>query len=466
MRKVYLLLFILVQLSYCIAKAEEEAEVEKILPSGTLPILYINTVDSVPVDQKEYYIDATAWLDASMTDEFESVGSPSEPLELGIRGRGNATWSQSNQKPYKLKFAHKLSIMGNKESKHFALLHLRGAPTAYFHEPLAFYMAGLLGEAWVPACKPCEVVLNGDYVGLYFFTETVRVEEDRVNISKQEDFSLEDCVIDSGWLVEIDNNLDESQASFYEKNGRKILLTFKSPQYLSNKQLTYIEREFNDIIECVGNIEYGNEDWLDLIDVYSAARHYILNEVMQNYDGFCGSFFLYKDKGTKWTIGPAWDYGSCLFYDGVNKSYLKRYKSTEGPHFIREMLNSMELRRVILEEWEDFYAKGTDWVDMVANDWVERIAEAGDCSNQVWGFSDIMYWRRDVVVDRLKYNIEWFNEYVHSDSFNMWQFSDIQEIESAGLSYKDKYDMLGRKIQRPSNGIYILDGRKFVGRGQ
>ena len=131
MRKVYLLLCIFIYTIGCFA----QEETNDLIPSGTLPILYINTIDNTPIDQKEYYVDATAWLDASMTDEFDSVGSAEEPLALGIRGRGNTTWSQSEQKPYKLKFDKKQSIMGNNKSKHFALLHLRGAPTAYYNEP-------------------------------------------------------------------------------------------------------------------------------------------------------------------------------------------------------------------------------------------------------------------------------------------------------------------------------------------
>ncbi len=437
MRKKYLFLFILL----CFVCGFARAEAEKLLPSGTLPVLYINTIDNTPVDQREYYVDATAWFDASMTDEFESLGTPEEPLVLGIRGRGNATWTQHDQKPYKLKFDKKQSIMGYNKSKHFALLHLRGAPTAYFHEPLAFCAAKLLGDEWVPSCKPCEVVLNGDYVGLYFLTETVRVEETRVNISNQPDLQDDIDIIDSGWLVEIDNNYDECQTILTEPSGRDLKLTFHSPEVLSDSQLEYIENAFNSIIACV-NDEEGGEDWLDLVDVHSVARHYILNEIMQNYDGFCGSFFLHKDKETKWVIGPAWDYGSCLFYDGVESSYLKRYESNEGPFLIREMLNSASLRMIVLEEWEDFYANGTDWIDDVANDWADRIAVAGDCSNQLWGFSDIMYWRRDAVISRLKTNIEWFNDYVRSEDFKGWMFSDIKSIGADAWMNDEIYDIM------------------------
>lgn len=68
--------------------------------TGTLPVVYINTADRVPITQKETYIDASMWIDAKGIEGFESVGSEEKPLALGIRGRGNASWSY-DKKPYK-----------------------------------------------------------------------------------------------------------------------------------------------------------------------------------------------------------------------------------------------------------------------------------------------------------------------------------------------------------------------------
>lgn len=440
--------------------AQSDIEQDEIIPSGTLPILYINTVENTPIDQKVYYVDATAWFDASMTDEFESIGSPEEPLILGIRGRGNFTWSHSEQKPYKLKFEKKQSLMGFKPSKHFALLHLRGVPTSYFHEPLAFYAAKLLGESWVPSCMPCEVVLNKQYVGLYFLTETVRVEKNRVNITDQPDLATDEESIASGWLVEIDNNLDDNQIELYEPNGRRMLLTMKNPEILSDNQLDYIKDQFGEIMKRVHNVDGCNGDWLDMVDGYSVARHYILNEIMQNYDGFCGSFFLHKDKNTKWIFGPAWDYGTCLWEHG-DASYLTRYKMNTPPCLIREMLNRDELRDIIIEEWEKFYEKGTNWVDSVANDWVNRIRIAGDHSSLLWGFSDSMDWRKGNAVKCLKENMEWFDSYVHSEKFGFPIVSEQDKLYNM-ISDGVYYDMMGRRITYPIRGIYISKGRKFI----
>lgn len=467
MRKL-LLLFILFSITQ-LTKADYGDDVVAVIPpSGTLPVLYINTVDQAPVDQKEVYIEATAWLDSSMTDEFESLGSESEPVTLGIRGRGNATWFQSVKKPYKLRFDEKQSVFGSEKNRHYALLHLQGPVTSFFHEPLAFRAAELLGDEWVPMCKPCEVVLNGEYLGLYFLTETVRAGKHRVNITEQLDEETDPEKIDSGWLVEIDNNPDDNQIELLEPNGRSLLLTFKSPEILSEPQLEYIESEFYEIIRRVHNIDGDAEDWLDIIDGESIARHYIINEIMRNMDGFCGSFYWHKDKGTKWTAGPAWDYGYALIEreEGAG-SYLRFFGRYGRPNLIREMLNSEDFHRIIREVWEEFYSLGTDWIDEVKNDWIERTAAAGEQNFLVWGIGEAMYWRGDLAATRLKENIEWMNDYLQSDAFNNWVFVKMDEVKTdLGEGFGSACDLLGRPILNPESykGI-IISGQRKIYRG-
>ena len=81
--------------------------VEGIEPSGTLPVLYINTENAQEIDQKENYIDGEWWLETYGIEGFESIGSAEEPQKLGIKGRGNTSWIHDGQKPYKLKLDKK-----------------------------------------------------------------------------------------------------------------------------------------------------------------------------------------------------------------------------------------------------------------------------------------------------------------------------------------------------------------------
>ena len=58
-------------------------------PSGTLPVLYITTENKTPVTSKDYYLNATYYLDAKGIAGYENIGSASAPLNMEIKGRGN-----------------------------------------------------------------------------------------------------------------------------------------------------------------------------------------------------------------------------------------------------------------------------------------------------------------------------------------------------------------------------------------
>ncbi|MBO4966374.1 MAG: CotH kinase family protein, partial [Muribaculaceae bacterium] len=150
------------------------------ITSGTLPVLYIDTENNEPIVSKEVYLNAYYRLDPMGTEGVEALGTEAEPLPMRIRGRGHSSW-KGVKKPYKIKLGKKTAILGMPENKHWALLK----PTE--NTVAGLQLGKLMGLAWTPSFRPIEVVLNGDYIGLYFLTETIRIDENRVNIYEQQD---------------------------------------------------------------------------------------------------------------------------------------------------------------------------------------------------------------------------------------------------------------------------------------
>lgn len=68
-------------------------------PSGTLPVLYIQTENNAPITSKEDYINATYYLDNKGLSDYQSIGSKAQPLNMEIRGRGNYTWRDFDKSP-------------------------------------------------------------------------------------------------------------------------------------------------------------------------------------------------------------------------------------------------------------------------------------------------------------------------------------------------------------------------------
>ena len=128
-------LILLSQVNRAAAPAETTTRTDTIPSySGTIPVMFITTVDSVPIVSKEDYVDATYYLETFGLEGYEPYGTKEEQLPLEIRGRGNSSWTNSDKKPYKLKLGSKTPLMGMPKSKHFVLLAEVGTYTQFLSE--------------------------------------------------------------------------------------------------------------------------------------------------------------------------------------------------------------------------------------------------------------------------------------------------------------------------------------------
>ena len=283
-----------------------EAEWPASMASGTLPIMYITTEDAKPIVDKETKIPAGLWIEVpeGCADKHFALGSADEPIALEIKGRGNSSWGNP-KKPYKLKFKSKTEILGMPKHKHFALLAHYGNNTAWQSMAMGFEISRLLDIPWTPRYEAVEVVLNGSYEGLYFLVESIKIDKNRVNIYEQPEENTDPETIPYGWLVEIDNYDDEFQIKVPYGNYT-MRVTHKSPEVLSEPQREWLFNEFSSIVETITNVETA-ENYINHFDAQSLARYFIVREILNDYDGFNGSLYMYRDLNTeKWSFGPMW----------------------------------------------------------------------------------------------------------------------------------------------------------------
>ena len=168
-----------------------------------------NEIISKDLDHKNYFSYAEYWLDLNGCEWMEaegaaSVGSKEEPLPLEIKARGNWTRRGFSKKPFKLKLGKKQNLLGLTKSKHFAILAHADDQRGYLKNFVGFNLGKRIGLPWTPAQQPVEVVINGDYRGLYFLTESIRIDEDRVNITELDDNVSDPALASGGYLVELE----------------------------------------------------------------------------------------------------------------------------------------------------------------------------------------------------------------------------------------------------------------------
>lgn len=347
--------------------SEEAAQFTADLASGTLPVVYINTEGAAPVIDRENKIQASMWIEIpeGCTAEFEAVGSASEPLALTIKGRGNSSWTNSEKKPYKLKLDKKTELLGMPKHKHWALLALALGHPAQFVNTTGFALGRELGMAWVPRSRHVEVVLNGEYIGLYDLTESVKIGSNRVDIFEQDEENEDEATIPYGWLVEIDNYSDEFQVVVPEHDNKMMRVTHKSPEVLSEAQRTWLTDEFTRLNRIIHSPNPNTaEEWAKHIDVESMVKYFIVRELLQDYDGYNGSFYLHRDAPAAddateplWTVGPLWD--MCFSGDLEKECWAFEDTRQSGRvHWIHEIAKTATFRDVFDEVWGAFYPEG------------------------------------------------------------------------------------------------------------
>lgn len=294
-------------------------------PSGTLPILHIETANRQPVTTKTDYVAATYWLDPMGDTGIQAFGTSDTPLTMQIRGRGNWTWTGFDKKPYRLKLDAKTALLGMNKSKHFALLAHADDNKGFLRNAIGFRLSEMLDLAWTPKQHPVEVVLNGDYIGLYFLTETIRVDKDRVNVTEQPDLTTHPDSITGGWLVEIDNYDSDPHIEIKEGDGARIIFTYKTPEVLSPEQETFLTDEMTRINKLIYGDKLSDELW-EYLDLDALARFYLVQEITDNYESFHGSCYLHRDMGAgqKWVFGPVWDFGSTFNYEKTQYAWQGR----------------------------------------------------------------------------------------------------------------------------------------------
>lgn len=357
---------------------EWKAEVSK-----TLPIVYVNTENNAEIPDQTTQVKMTLYIDSVVAD-YPSLGSAQAPIAGTIKGRGNWTWNGFDKKPYKIKFDVKHKVLGMPNNRHWCLMAHADDNLGFLRAYAGFRISKALQMRWTPRTRPVELVLNGQYKGLYFLTEHVRIASNRVKIKEQADNESRADSVTGGWLVEIDNYQTENNIELDEGNGQHVMISLREPDELTNPQRTYIVNQMN----ALNNALYGNSasTLQQLLDLDEAAKFYLVQEIMEDCESYHGSCFLYKDRDTlgvadKWKFGPVWDFGNAYNRHADRWIY-------DGPiwpqYWIGQLATWPEFQKAVKEQWWIFYHTQKDAVRTKISEMATTITEAAKNDAAVW----------------------------------------------------------------------------------
>jgi hypothetical protein len=294
-----------------------------LLTDSNLPIFIINTDGAtIPNEPKVTahlgIVDNGAGVRNSLNDDFNGYDG-----QIGIEIRGNGT-ANLDKHSYLFETRNADGSNNNVEllgmpSENDWILYAPYIDKSLIRNVMTYDLAkdmGLLASR----TRYCEVVINGEYLGVFVLMEKIKRDKNRVPVAKfqEDDPSPEN----GGYIVRIDSWWNESLgwvSDTYYVNGedRTINYQYVYPKHddITDPQKEYIEKVItdfeNDLNEAPIN---SSEIYLKHIDLNSFVDYLILNEFGKNPDAYRLSTYLYfdpTDENPKITMGPVWDHNHC-----------------------------------------------------------------------------------------------------------------------------------------------------------
>jgi hypothetical protein len=215
------------------------------------------------------------------------------------------------------------------------VLHGPFSDKSLIRNALAYELAGRI-MPYAPRIRLVELFLNGDYWGVYLFTERVKRDKKRVNVKKVEPDDASGDPLTGGYILKLDRyGWDtEDVPTFFESaynadNGLEQLVRiayhYPRPEDLTETQRGYISLWMNRFEHALAGDDFTDPrlGYRPYVELQSFVDFLLINELSRNVDGYRLSTFLYKQRdseGGKLHMGPVWDFnlgfGNADYCDG------------------------------------------------------------------------------------------------------------------------------------------------------
>jgi hypothetical protein len=279
--------------------------------SSNLPIVIIHTDQAINADEK---VPGTMKIINNGVGEINHIDDVPNDYDgnIGIKWRGNSSLS-FNQKKYTIETWDAegndldVSVLGMPAEADWVLL----APyndVSCVRDVFAFNLWNEMGH-WGPRTRMCEVMVNGDYKGVYAFCERIKRDKNRIDISKLKPEDTEGRDVTGGYILRIDA-YDEAEDETFQSvvNGIQVqqvwnwggmtTTTIEAPvtwtiyypkkEDIQPEQHAYIQDYVNQTELSIQAENFADpvEGYARFIDVPSFVDYFIHTELSLNADGF------------------------------------------------------------------------------------------------------------------------------------------------------------------------------------
>jgi len=293
-----------------------------------LPIIIIDTYGQEIPDEPK--INAEMGIIFNGPGEMNHQSDPFNNYDgfVGIEMRGQSSQYYYPKKSYGFETRDEegenqnVSLLGLPSENDWVLYAPYG-DKSMLRNVVTFYMARSMG-GYASGTIFCELILNGEYMGVYVLMERIKRDKNRVDIASLNPDEISGDDLTGGYIVRVDKVdpdfqigpdgwLSAPNPSF--PGAKDILFQYFYPKAsdIVQEQRDYIKNYISlaeDVLisPAFSNPDQGYNAWFN---TPSFVDHLLLNEISKEVDKYRYSTYFFKDKdskGGKLFSGPAWDF--------------------------------------------------------------------------------------------------------------------------------------------------------------
>lgn len=375
-----------------------------------LPIININT-GGVEIPGKTYRNEETKSTAYTLAaDGSDTIAATAEIIDgegnhhlsdeaslssdIRIRIRGNSS-RHFDKKPYLVELINPDGTNNDQEIMGMAAHHEWALHGPYLDKTqirnyMWYNIAGQIMD-YAPNVRFCELVINGEYQGLYLMTETITAGKEgaRLTLStteKQNTFS--------GYILRHDRGSDSElkniqPLSIYAlRTDKKINIVYPGAANLNEELARGIELEFSAFEKAIHSYDFDDEEgYKGSIDVGSFVDYFIINEVSLNRDAGLYSTYIYKDISRKYKM-CVWDFNNSL------DNYEETANSTSGfamfgTLWFNRIIQDQDFTEAIIRRYRELRKTvlSDEYLETFMDETIEWLGPAIDRNFEKWGYS-------------------------------------------------------------------------------
>lgn len=305
-----------------------------------------------------------------------------------------------------------VSILGM-PAEHDWILSANYTDKSFCRNVLSYQLAAEMGH-YAVRTHYVDLVINGEYKGIYVFMEKIKRDKNRVDISKLYTYETTYPDVSGGYIVKIDKTTGTGGSGWTSNyappnhsNGQTIYYQYDypDPDSIVAPQKAYIQAYVDSFERALNSSNFMDSSlgYAKFIGNTSFIDYFFSNEISKNVDGYRISTYLYKDKEKTLKTGPVWDFdiafGNANYCGGDDTTGWAYQFSCTGdgyqpPFWWQRMMQDSNYTNQLKCRWQNLRATVLDKqhiysiIDSIAN----ILNESKDWNFTVWPILGTYVW--------------------------------------------------------------------------